>query len=262
MKDKHTFAVCAYKESEYLERCIKSLLAQKVKSNIIVCTSTPCDYIENMAKKYELPLYVRQGASDIRDDWNFAYNQAETDYVTIAHQDDEYNKDYLTYFKGLEKKYQDDFLMYYSGYKPLKNGEITTDINCKIRRLLRQPMRVPAFSKVGWIKKLTLSMGNSICCPSVTYNKKVLGDSFFTSDMKFNIDWDTFLKLAKMKGRFLYIDKPLTYYRVHDGATSKEFIDNNGRIVEDTMMFEKFWPKCIAKLIMKFYKKAYDTYSK
>lgn len=47
----HTFAVCAYKESPYLESCIKSLVNQKVKSNIIVCTSTPCEFIENMTKK-------------------------------------------------------------------------------------------------------------------------------------------------------------------------------------------------------------------
>ena len=46
----HTFAVCAYKESPYLESCIKSLISQTVKSNIIVCTSTPCEFIENMAR--------------------------------------------------------------------------------------------------------------------------------------------------------------------------------------------------------------------
>ena len=36
----HTFAVCAYKESEYLEECVKSLLEQTVKTNIIMATST------------------------------------------------------------------------------------------------------------------------------------------------------------------------------------------------------------------------------
>lgn len=48
----HTFAICAYKESPYLEECIKSLFAQKKKSNVIMVTSTPCDYISNMAHKY------------------------------------------------------------------------------------------------------------------------------------------------------------------------------------------------------------------
>lgn len=261
MKDKHTFAICAYKESPYLERVIKSLKKQTVKSNIIMCTSTPCDYIRNMADKYDIPLYVRDGKSDIRDDWNFAYDMAKTQFVTIAHQDDEYHREYASYLKRMVHKYDGDFLMFYSGYKPIKDGKVTTDVNCKIRRFLRTPMKVSAFSKVRWIKKLTLCMGNSICCPSCTYNKEQLRDSMFTSDMKFNIDWDTFYMLAKMKGRFAYVDRPLTYYRVHDGATSKEFIDNSGRVVEDTLMFEKFWPRFIAKLIMRFYKKAYDTYS-
>lgn len=261
MKDKHTFAICAYKESPYLERVIKALMKQTVKSNIIMCTSTPCGYISNMAEKYDIPLYVRDGASDIRDDWNFAYDQAKTQFVTIAHQDDEYHEEYAGHLKAMIEKYDGDFLMFYSGYKPIKDGQVVTDINCRIRRFLRWPMRIRVFNKVRWIKKLTLSLGNSICCPAATYNKEQLGDSMFTSDMKFNIDWDTFYKLAKMKGRFAYVDKTLTYYRVHDGATSKEFIDNSGRVVEDTAMFEKFWPRWMAKLIMKFYKKAYDTYN-
>ena len=91
----HTFAVCAYKESPYLESCIKSLVNQKVKSNIIVCTSTPCEFIENMAKKYDIPYYVREGKSDICDDWNFSVACTKTNYVTVAHQDDVYNEHYV-----------------------------------------------------------------------------------------------------------------------------------------------------------------------
>ena len=56
----HTFAVCAYKESPYLESCIKSLMSQTVKSNIIVCTSTPCEFIENMAKKKQTPQRIAE----------------------------------------------------------------------------------------------------------------------------------------------------------------------------------------------------------
>ena len=41
MSAKHTFVICAYKESAYLEECILSLKQQTVKSNIIMITSTP-----------------------------------------------------------------------------------------------------------------------------------------------------------------------------------------------------------------------------
>ena len=50
----HTFVVLAYKESSYLEECIKSVLNQKYPSKVVIATSTPNQYIENIADKYSL----------------------------------------------------------------------------------------------------------------------------------------------------------------------------------------------------------------
>lgn len=257
----HTFAVCAYKESPYLEESIKSLINQTVRSNIILCTSTPNDYIRDLSEKYNIPMFIREGKSDIQDDWNFAYDKAETDYVTIAHQDDVYDKSYVENLLKKTEKY-DDILICITDYIPIKNNEKgKRDINSKVKKVLRFPLKSRNLAKRKFIRKMTLSLGNTICCPSVTYNKKRLKDNVFTSKLKFSLDWDTFLKIALMNGRFIYIDKPLTNYRVHDGATSKEFIVDHRRITEDNIMFSKFWPKPIVKFIMHFYKKAYDTYN-
>ena len=92
---KHTFVICAYKESAFLEECVKSLEKQTVKSKIIMVTSTPNDYISSVAEKHQIPLYVNEGPGGITQDWNFGYSCAVTDYITIAHQDDVYRKDYL-----------------------------------------------------------------------------------------------------------------------------------------------------------------------
>ena len=46
----HTFAICAYKESPFLEECIQSLLGQTIPSTIIIVTSTDNAYIQNMAE--------------------------------------------------------------------------------------------------------------------------------------------------------------------------------------------------------------------
>ena len=48
----HTFVVLAYKESQYLENCIKSVINQKYKSEVVIATSTPNKFIESLAKKY------------------------------------------------------------------------------------------------------------------------------------------------------------------------------------------------------------------
>ena len=58
MKKLHTFAVCAYKESPFLEECICSLLAQTVPADIVIATSTPNDYIDQIADTYNLPVIV------------------------------------------------------------------------------------------------------------------------------------------------------------------------------------------------------------
>lgn len=256
----HAFAVCAYKESEYLEACICSLEKQTVKSPIIICTSTPCDYIRDIAERHNLPYYVRDGASDIQDDWNFACRQADAKWVTVAHQDDLYNERYVELMLAKIHKYPES-IMAFSDYRPILHGKISMDRNCRIRGILRFPMVIPLFAGIRFFKKRMLSLGNCISCPSVIYNKSKISGDIFTSDLKYSLDWDTFLKFAQCKGRFIYVRKPLTYYRIHPEATSMTFINNQKRIDEDITMFRKFWPMWIVRIIMHFYVKAYQTYS-
>lgn len=261
VKYSHTFVVCAYKECMYLEECILSLLNQQVSSKVIMVTSTENEFIRNLVEKYKLPLYVRKGKSDIQKDWNFAYQQAKSDLVTIVHQDDVYESNYLGQVLRYFQRYRDvNFVC--TDYYVLKNGERTTDLNSKLKRVLKFPLRFSCFNKRKFFKVMSLSLGNSINCPSVTYNKLLLGKGkVFTSKLKFSLDWETFIKLAKREGRIGYISKKLLNYRIHPEATTMLFIKNNDRYYEDRVCFEHIWPKVIVNLIMKFYVKASDTYT-
>ena len=104
MPKQHTFAILAYKESPYLEECIASLLKQSVQSEIILATATPNQFLEKIARKYHLPLHINTGEKGLAADWNFALNQAKTEYVTLAHQDDIYLPNYTqVMLQDLEK---------------------------------------------------------------------------------------------------------------------------------------------------------------
>ena len=103
----HTFAICAYKESPYLEACIRSLKGQTVPSEIICTTSTPSLYLSELMEKYHIPLYVREGESDIQADWNFAIEKAKGTFVTIAHQDDLYGRRYVEELKKSFRRWPD-----------------------------------------------------------------------------------------------------------------------------------------------------------
>ena len=86
----HAFVICAYGESKYLEECIQSLLCQTIKSRILIATSTPNEFINELGRRYRLEVYINRDGRGIADDWNFAYAQADSKYVTLAHQDDIY----------------------------------------------------------------------------------------------------------------------------------------------------------------------------
>lgn len=138
-RNDHTFAICAYKESPYLEECILSLKNQTVKSNIIMATSTPNEWIQGLAEKYEIPLYINTGEGGIAQDWNFAYRQAKTDYVTIAHQDDIYEPNYLKMIFGELKKGKDPIVVF-TDYGELRDGEkVQKSTLLTIKRILLLP---------------------------------------------------------------------------------------------------------------------------
>ena len=255
--ENHTFVVCAYKESQYLEDCIKSLLNQNVKSNIIVSTSTPNDYINSIINKYNLPLYINTGEKGIGQDWNFGISNVKTDYVTVAHQDDIYKPNYLEEIVKSLKKGK-DFVIAFTDYRELKNGEeIKLTKNLKIKKFLLFPLRF--FRKSKFIKRRSLSLGSGICCPSVTINKKITGENPYKTELKCDLDWDTWDKMAKIKGRFLYIPKELMQHRIHEESETSNLIQNNVRLEEDLLMLKRYWPTPIAKFIMKFYKNAVKT---
>lgn len=255
---KHTFAICAYKESPYLEECIRSIVNQSVKPNIIIASSTKNKYIEDLGKKYNIPTYFRDGKSDIQDDWNFAVECSNTELVTVAHQDDVYDKDYL---KNVLSAYTGKELMITTNNYYFINGKSVDNKNLKIKRLLKFPLLIPFVGDTKFIRKRTLALGNTIQCPSVTYNKRLIKGNIFTSDLKFGLDWDTFLKIYGMKGKTKYISKKLMSFRISNESTTKKTMDNDLRTKEDIIMFNKFWPKFITKLIMKFYVKSYDVYN-
>lgn len=250
----HTFVVCAYKESEYLEECIKSLINQKVKTNIIMSTSTPNNLITEMSKKYNIPLFINKGEKGIGQDWNFAVSCAKTKYVTIAHQDDIYENIFTQEMKKLTDKYSDVIIGFGNQTELKNNKKIKNNINLIIKRILLFPLHISNKSK--FIKKLILSFGNPICCPSVMVNKELLGDKPYRTDMRCNIDWGSWLKFAEYNGRFVYSTKYVMSHRIHDASETTAAIGDNIRQKEDYEIFCRIWPEWFVKFLMFFYKNA------
>lgn len=252
----HTFVICAYKKSVFLEECILSLRAQTVQSNIVMVTSTPNKYIKALADRYNIPLAINEGEGGIAQDWNFGYSQGIGEYVTIVHQDDYYAPNYLE--KALKNlKEAKNPLIFFCDYGEIRNGEkIDKSTLLRVKRCMLLPLRLKWNQKRKWIRRRILSFGNPICCPSVTYCVKNLPAPVFEIKYKSNVDWQTWERISKFKGEFVYLPEILMYHRIHEESTTSELIGESIRWKEDYEMFCRFWPKAIAKSLVKIYKKS------
>ena len=256
----HTFAVCAYKESAFLEECVSSLKAQTIKTNIIIATSTPNSYISSIAQKHNLPVFINTGKSGIAGDWNFALSSADTPLITIAHQDDIYAPQYAEKMLRAVNSLRDPIL-FSCNYGELRNGvKVCSNTLLNIKKVLRVPMRLFPYSITA--RRMSLAFGDSICCPSVTYIKDIISAHPFSPDYKAALDWQQWETLSKLKGSFAYCNDYLMFHRIHEESETSRVIGDTGRGGEDYEMFLRFWPKPIARLLAHRYadaEKSNDT---
>lgn len=249
----HTFALCAYGDSPYLEECILSLKAQTVQTRILISTSTPSEHISAIAEKYALPVYVNTGRSGIGGDWNAAYDRTETKLVTIAHQDDLYEPGYTEAMLRAVNEEKDP-LLFFCGYRELRNGEkVSSNKNLRIKRLMLTPLKGRLFRNSRFIRRRILSLGCPVCCPSVTYVREKTGPAPFSTEMKVSLDWDMWERLSRKKGAFIYLPEQLMCHRIHRGSATTAMIGESMRTREDLEMFRRFWPGGIARLLGKLY---------
>ena len=253
IKRKHTFVICAYKESPYLKECIKSLQDQTIESNIVIATSTPSDFINEISKEFNIPLYINPKQKGIGNDWNFALSLSKTKYVSIAHQDDIYLKTYAE--KCIESLEKTDGIIAFTNYREIRRGEVKRkNLNLRIKTLMLTFIRM--FPNSKFVRRRVLAFGSPICCPAVTYNISKLNQFKFSTDLFVSLDWEAWYRLSEIEGSFEYVSEDLMYHRIHQDSETTNSIENNRRDMEDLQMFRKFWPSFIAKLIFSVYKKS------
>ncbi|MFQ7801399.1 MAG: glycosyltransferase family 2 protein [Coprobacillus cateniformis] len=249
MKDNHTWVICAYGESDYLEACIQSLKNQTLQSQIICYSSTPLDSIKELCQRYAIPFYTKQGGG-IGKDWNNAISFVETKYATIAHQDDYYEPRYVEKVLAKMEK-TSDVLIGYSDYFEEKNGlKIPANTNLKIKTLMLKTMNL--FPGSHFWRNRVMAFGNPICCPAVTYNLEKLKNFYFDEGMKVSLDWYAWYKISEYRS-FCYVSE--THVPPCSGGLLSKPLQTI-RSKRRSMHVYSSGPKWIAKLLMRQYVKS------
>lgn len=253
-----TFLIPAYGKSQYLEACIKSLTSQTVKSQILITTSTPNDFITQLGDKYSIQIIYNNAGGSISKDWNFALQCSSNNLVTLAHQDDLYHPQYAEKILNLFKDNHDCAIAFTDSLE-LINGKLYGNNK---RELVKRILRKFAFLTMDVIrsklqKYILLGFGCSIPCPSVTYNRSIIKDFYFSKEFTVNLDWDAWSRFA-MDGQSIgYVRGALVTHRIHDEAETQKGISEKRREKEDLTLFMRFWPTPIAKVLLSIYRLSY-----
>lgn len=238
MKDIHTFVILAYQESDNLEDCIKSVLNQSVKSNVVIATSTKNDYIIDLASNYALGVMVNDKPSNKGKDYNYALNTFDTKLVTIAHQDDIYDRNYVKEIIDCYNKNIDISIIVTDHYLIENNKKIKSNKTMFLKRLLLKPLKYKCCQDKKYFKKLALKYGQSFCTSSVTFIKDNIDANPFPTNLIYNNDWKGFINMIDNSKRFIYLNKKLVGYR-NDLKKEKK---SNMKIEEDKKIYKEFWP--------------------
>lgn len=234
---KHTFVILAYNESDDLEECIKSVINQSVKSNVVVATSTPNDYIIELASNYSLGVMVNKKESNKGRDYNFAIDSFDSELVTIAHQDDLYDRNYTKEILKCYEKNPEATIIFTDNYEIKEDMRVKNSKKLIKKRYFLFPLRFPFLQNKEFFKIRSLRRNKNICTSSITFVKNNIHDDIFPTNLKYDNDWQGLINLAKKNTRFVYLPKKLVGYRLNNEEISKK------RTKEDQEILKSLYPK-------------------
>ena len=242
---KHTFVILAYNISDDLEECIKSVINQSVKSNIVIATSTPNDYIIDLASEYSLGVMINKAKSNKGRDYNFAINSFDTELVTIAHQDDLYDRNYTKEIQNCYNKNKTATIIFTDNYEIYVDKKIKNSKKLFWKRYFLLPLKFSLFQNKKYFKLRSLRRDKYICTSSITFVKKNISENIFPTNLKYDNDWQGLIDLAKKDTRFVYLKKKLVGYRVGEKK------DNKIKDKEDAKILQSMYPEWYYNRIIK-----------
>lgn len=234
MKKLVSICIPTYKQTEYLKKCLESLLAQDFKDyELIISDDTPDDSIEQFLKtilKDHSYTYTRNiPALGMPENWNSAIKKAEGKYIKIMHHDDFFTQsDSLRLMIEEIERQQASFLFCQTDvwYSKTNTHRIHSISNKQLSLLKTKPE--------------FLFFKNMIGAPSATLciNNKAFS---YDKNFKWLVDIDFYMQYLFSTQKVIHLNKPLisTAHDTVGQVTGSVIDDNNLQIREHVLLFNK-----------------------
>lgn len=231
-----TVSICipAYKQLEYLKKCLDSVLEQEYKDfELIISDDTPGDSVETFVNSVLLGfpfVYIRNIPSlGSPENWNSAVKHAKGKYIKMMHHDDFFTQpDSLKLMVEEIEKKQASFLFCQTDVWHVKTDiHHIHKISSKQLELLK---RKPQF----------LFFKNMIGAPSATL---YINNKAFSYDKRFKwlVDIDLYMQYLFHSQKLAYLELPLicTAHETEGQVTGSVINDKELQIREHVLLFNK-----------------------
>jgi glycosyltransferase involved in cell wall biosynthesis len=222
---KRLVAVPIYNGERFLERTLRSLLEQSVPPDEIICLDDgSTDRSASIVTGFESSSvrFIRNPQRlGLAGNWNRALELAENfDFLTIAHQDDIYERNYLEKVTGALSTHPSAFIAHTKATVIDETDRVVTLSATRYKDKFWSGEPLVARSVDEELRLLI--RGDYIFCPSVTFRTSTL-ESIGTFDERFEFvpDWDFWLRGLLEGFSIVGVNERLIRYRSHPQSATK-----------------------------------------
>lgn len=226
-----------YNKSLFLHESLFSILNQSFNDfELIVIDDQSADCSNEIVKKIDdsrIRFYTNSRNMGQADTLNNGLEKATGDYVTFAHGDDVWASDFLSAHLSLMEQFKEINISHSRAHFIDDCGRITyfTEPNEEVPFLI-----TPAKEVLQRLFK-----GSCVITPTVFLRRGKF--PFFSNSFAFSCDWDLWLKIAAADNDFLFINKPLIYYRTSADSVTSLSMKTGLNIIEDYLTLVQFFAR-------------------
>jgi glycosyltransferase involved in cell wall biosynthesis len=224
-----SIAIPYYNEFHYLKVAIESVLSQTITSWTLTIIddnpnpdTNPEEYIQSLHDN-RIQYHKNKTNLGIAKNWNQCLEQSNSKLVTILHSDDRLKNNYLESILDAYRNYPNAAAYYTRSEIINETGRECLSFPDIYKNWIDPTREVKAHKVLeGSDAIASLLLGNFIVCPSLCYNKKILGKQKFDTSLKQVLDLKFIIDLLLQQLTIIGVNTiAYSYRRRKDNTTSK-----------------------------------------
>jgi len=226
----------------FITQAINSVLEQSVEGwqlFVVNDEQQQKESLQRLVSQYNHPRVIYKHnpkACSMADNWNYALEQAQTDLVTLLHDDDMLAPNYVENMLLLANKFPRS-ACYYSGVQLInENGKTTLTLADSVKSLI-SPTK-PIIHINGDSGLASLLNGCYIFCPTMCYRKSFLPATPFNSAYSMVTDFKFYFDTLYAGHTITGTQEKLYYYRRHNQNQTAKLTQNMMRFEEEIDFYD------------------------